>query len=841
MRRTLVGLFLISLTSLLVELLLTRIFDVILLPNLAFLIISCAIFGLGLGGLFDILTPRSSRSVLRSSLGNTALFFAVCVWAIPLLLNLIPFSLDRIARQPVTQLAWFLLLYLVLLAPFFFAGLCVCRIFSAGARDIHRLYFWDLTGAAVGTAILVPLLPPLGPARLMMVVALAALGAAALLTEHQSHRFFGTLALLFLVVPFTLGPRYLTLALHDNKRDVQHAIELGRLEFSRWDPVSEIAVLDEPPKTTSSDDHGRKHVAYDGGTQSSDFFPFDGDFAALRRDLPHRLMFQFWRRGVLVSHYLRRDTGHTALIIGSAGGQETKAALLYGASQVDAVEMVGTMVDLATGRYAPYIGRLFEQPAVHVHVAEGRSFLRASRTRYDVIEIFSNYTSSGIASGSGALSPAYLLTTDAFREYFAHLKPDGILHINHLAYPRIVTTAAATWQAIGGTAFRSHVLVFERKGPEPDFLPTILIKMTPWTAAEVDDAKRFFAFPADHEMPYTLVENPLDPAQSFLPDVFYGGRLPASILAVAPYDPRPVTDARPFFQFMRRSFHPVTPSRDVGLNTSTAAVLNDQLRSGWLPMDWVHIIVATAASLFYGVLFVLLPMLGSPIGRQPWRGKSATLVYFSLLGLAFIAIELVFIQIFMKLIGYPLYAVTTVITIMLFGAGLGSMTVRRVAGPDGARWHFAFAGLIVTGLSICVGYGPISARFLAAGMTVRIGVAATMIFPLAFFMGMPFPLGIRELQSKPQGAIAWAWSMNGLFTTIGGVATAASSLWIGFQNTAVAAFAVYAVAWIAFAILRRSGRRAAVSPCETGDPLRRPIKEWRLVASWVLRQPAARS
>jgi hypothetical protein len=89
--------------------------------------------------------------------------------------------------------------------------------------------------------------------------------------------------------------------------------------------VSQIAVLNQPATTDDPNDHGRKHVAYDGGTQSSDFFPFDGDFQALRRDLPNRLAFQFWRRGVLASHYLKRDSGHRALIIGSAGGQETSA------------------------------------------------------------------------------------------------------------------------------------------------------------------------------------------------------------------------------------------------------------------------------------------------------------------------------------------------------------------------------------------------------------------------------------------------------------------------------------------------------------------------------------
>jgi hypothetical protein len=814
MRRTYVGLFLISWATLIVEVLLTRVFDVILSPNLSFMVITCAIFGLAVGGLFDVVRT-SNIAPSTSSLVTPAVAFAASVWMLPPSLNALPFSIEKIGHEPVTQLAAFLLLYAVLLLPFFFAGLTICRIFSGRPQDIQRLYFADLSGAAVGTAVLVPLLPRLGPERILIATALAGLLAAACLsTSTASRRAFALVGLAFVLLPRAVGPRYLTLRLHDNKRDARAAIERGRLEFSRWDPVSQISVVTQPALTDSPDDRGRKHVAYDGGTQSSDFFPFDGDFAALRRDLSSRLAFQFWRRAVLASHYLKRDTGHRALIIGSAGGQETKAALLFGAAHVDAIEMVPTMVELGTGRYADYVGGIFRHPAVDVRVGEGRSFLRASAQTYDVIQVFSNYTSSSIAAGSGALSPTYLQTKEAFIEYFTHMRPDGIVHINHVAYPRTIATAAAGWHAIRNDGFRSHVMVFETQGPDPDYLPTVLIKMTPWAPEEVDDAVHFFAVPAAHEASYHLVENPLDPVHSFLPEPFYTDQLPASLLAAAPFDATVVTDDRPFFHFLRRSFHRVTADRRFGLNASTAAVLNDQMRAGWLPMDWVHLLVAAGASVVYSIAFLVVPMGLTRVGRQRWEGRAAALSYFSLLGLGFITVELLFIQIFMKLIGYPLYAVTTVITVMLIGAALGSMWSRTIVGYDMSGWYLAFAGILATGTVIWASYPVVSTHFMRTGLPWRIFVAGSMIAPMAFFMGMPFPLGILALRSKPRGAIAWAWSMNGLCTTIGGVTTALCSLWFGFRATMLIALGVYALAGVVFGLLRRndSQGRATVSP-----------------------------
>src|SRR3954469_19181749 len=105
MRRTYLAVFLISLVSLVTEILLTRIFDVLLWHNLSFMVISCAVFGLALGGLRDVVSPP--RSAGDHGLHRLALAFAASVWAIPLLLNVIPFSVDRASRQPIAQLGWF--------------------------------------------------------------------------------------------------------------------------------------------------------------------------------------------------------------------------------------------------------------------------------------------------------------------------------------------------------------------------------------------------------------------------------------------------------------------------------------------------------------------------------------------------------------------------------------------------------------------------------------------------------------------------------------------------------------------------------------------------------------
>ncbi|UCF53532.1 MAG: hypothetical protein JSV48_03505, partial [Bradyrhizobium sp.] len=124
----------------------------------------------------------------------------------------------------------------------------------------------------------------------------------------------------------------------------------------------------------------------------------------------------------------------------------------------------------------------YNNPKVNAVRGEGRSFLRSGNKTYDIIQMMSNHTSSSIASGSGAVSPNYLQTTDAYKEYFSHLSKNGVLQINHHIYPKMVLTAAHAWQEMGRDNFEKHVLLYY--AGRWYNLPTLLIKMEPWTEEE---------------------------------------------------------------------------------------------------------------------------------------------------------------------------------------------------------------------------------------------------------------------------------------------------------------------------------------------------------------------
>ena len=806
MNRLYFGIFLVALMTLVTELALTRAFDVILIPHLAYMIITCAMFAFGLSGIVATLTPLPIHTNYRTFLSMLAFLLAVSTLSILPISNRLPFDYTQIRESPLVQMSAFGGMYGVLLIPFFLSGLIVTTLIAAYPEKIQSLYFWDLTGAAIGCVILVPILPFVGPGGVLFFAAALAFCASVLFSESRSWRIMSLIGVIIVaVVPISRWPEYIDFREHVNKRGVKTARELGKIEVTRWDPISKIDVIAEE-KIAGSPWPPRKAIAYDGGSQGSIFWPFHGDYQKLR-DNEDSLEEHFATPRILASHYLKRDTDQKVFIIGSAGGVEIKGALMYGAARVDAVEMVETVVELGKTRYAAYTGNIFNHPKVNVQVGEGRSVLRGSREKFDIIQMYSNHTSSSIAAGAGAMAPVYLQTAEAYREYFTHLTDNGVLHINHYGYPRMVTTAALAWKQLGRGDFQKHVAVFELgEDGYVDHLPTLLIKMKPWTEAEINELKVvFFNFPIKHNVPFRFVENPLRSEESFLSPPFYSGTVPNELAEKVQYRVIPATDDKPYFAFFRKRMGGEPAAADPASFTSSsmAGLLKSQRVAWFLSMDIVHLVMTAVCSLFYAGLFIGLPRYFSNVGRTKWPQKGTSLLYFSCLGSGFIIFELVFIHVFMHFIGFPLYTYATVIFTLLIAAGIGSGYSSRLGVSVSDRWRWPFLGILLSGIGLLVSHAYIFDLFLASATAVRVIIAAALMFPLGFFLGMPFPLGILALVHQPQGAIAWAWGLNGLFTVIGGLASVLLSLLFGFKAALWVAFIIYLIAFGLFSRLRQ--------------------------------------
>ena len=76
----------------------------------------------------------------------------------------------------------------------------------------------------------------------------------------------------------------------------------------------------------------------------------------------------------------------------------------------------------------------------------------------------------------------------------------------------------------------------------------------------------------------------------------------------------------------------------------------------------------------------------------------------------------------------------------------------------------------------------------------KIALSLALIAPLAFFMGMPFPLGLRRLTVPAPGFVPWAWGINGFASVVSAVLATLLAIEFGFNAVILLALLLYALA-----------------------------------------------
>lgn len=289
--------------------------------------------------------------------------------------------------------------------------------------------------------------------------------------------------------------------------------------------------------------------------------------------------------------------------------------------------------------------------------------------------------------------------------------------------------------------------------------------------------------------------HPLDYSENIVPNDFLVSPFPYNKAKKIPWDITPASDYSPFFNMTRRSLHRIKAEPGNATDRNTAFILNTQMEGGF-PKDWIHLIVVAAVSLIFSLIFIAVPLLRSNVRHTTWSGMSRDIIYFACLGLGFIMIEVVLIQLFFKLIGYPVHTFVLIISTMLLGAGLGSLYSQKFLRLVGFRVQMIFILILCYGIGFTLAFEELFYFFLSFPLPVRLLCGVVMVAPLAFFMGMPFPIGILGLSENNAAAVSWAWALNGFFTVLGGYLAIVVAIMSNFKIVLALALLIYVCAMI---------------------------------------------
>ena len=791
---------LLSAAALAFEILLMRLFSVAQWHHFAYMIISVALLGYGASG--TVLTVFRNRLQGRFSVVFTAgaVLFSLTAPASFALAGLVPLNTLEIVWDR-GQLVYLLAVYLLLAVPFFCAGTAIGLALSRPGARIGLVYRSDLIGAAAGAAGIVGFLFVLEPAACLPLIGSLGLTAAAL---GWWHGMAGRALPLALLAAAVTGPALWPLDWLTPRPSPYKGLSLALtvpgagVIAERSGPLGWLAVVESPTipfrhapglsLAASAEPPPQLGVFTDGGGMTA-ITRFDGDIGPLA---------YLDQQSAAVAYHL--SEAPRVLVLGAGGGADVLLALFHRARSVDAVEVNPQMVDLVRRDFADFAGGVYGAPGVAVHVAEARSFVTATDKRFDLIQVALLDSFSTAASGLHALDESTLYTVEAFGTYLEKLAPGGVLAITRwLKLPprdslKLFATAIEAL-ARRGVADPAGRLALIRSWKTS----TMLVRNGPFTPQDIAAVRRFcrersfdIAFvpgmAAAEANRYNVLEDPymFEGAAALL-----GGQR-ERFLRDYKFDVAPATDDRPYF------FHFLKPGGLIELLGQPRAL--QLVEWGYLIL-WATLAQAALASAVL-VLVPLAALRGRPPGSAPPRRRWRVVVYFLALGLAFLFIEIAFIQRFVLFLGHPLYAVAVVLASFLFFAGLGSgyapRLARRLGEVPERAIMLAVAGIVAVGVLYLVGLPALFDGLRSWPGALKVAVAVPLLGPLGFLMGMPFPLGLARTAAVSPELVPWAWGINGCASVLSALVATVLAIHLGFTVVVILALGLYGLAALAF-------------------------------------------
>jgi spermidine synthase len=766
--RHLAGVALVSGTLLMTELALTRIFSVIMYYHFAFLAISIALFGVSASGvLVYIARGRLARRSTDLLLAGAALVYAACTVVSLFVLVRLRVGLSYSPQNLRLMLA----IYALAALPFFAGGSVVTIAISRLTARINAVYAADLIGAAGGCLMLIPLLDRLGAPGVVLTAAALAVAAAGLFAPAISRG--RVLAVGMALLALSVAGQVSGIAGFDVVDTKGHKGD--RVLFSKWNSFSRIGVYER--------EHGdwSLSASYTGPRPDSRFMDIDSAASTpilrLDTDLANA---QYLRYELTALAYQLKEPGFSALVIGPGGGRDLASALVFGASRVDGVEINPIIADdVMRGRFREYSGGIYANPRVTIAVDDGRSFVRRSTRRYDVIQASLVDTWAATAAGAYTLTENTLYTVDAFDDYLNHLTDTGVLTITRWVFDglRLVSLAQEACARRGWPVADRLIIVRHER------VATFMLKRSAFTPVEtalVRDAARRLQF----EVLYAP-----SAAAPLAADEWVDGTRTGDYrrLITTPdrerfyeqyaSDIRPTTDDRPFF------FHTTKLKNQFDVAFGRSMLFGNGLSA---LLTLLAISVALVALFVVGPLVVADRGVAHPPGWLPW------LAYFGALGAGFMLIEVSVLQRFVLLLGHPVYSLTVTLFSLLLGTGLGAAWSRRL--DDRTLRRSAVRGLLtIAAIAILVValLTPLVTWAIPFSRAVRMGIAVVTLVPIGFALGLPMPTGLRMLARQSPELVAWAWGMNGALSVLGATLAIFIAMNWGFAVTLLAAALTY--------------------------------------------------
>lgn len=769
------GLFFVTLATLMLEVLDTRLLSVLTWYHLSFLAVSVAMLGMAAGAVLVFVGGEwFSRERAVRLLPAAAIAFAVSLPISHIANLVIPFPVVR--GGSAAEVAALAISTLVLTIPFVVSGIVVTVALTRTSDRIGLLYGADLLGAAAGCLAIIWVLELTDITSTALVTAGAAAVGAWCFARYNARRGRGSLALavgLLACAALNAQAEHPLGVIYPKSRGLW--MDERSLDYSAWNAHSNVIVrvpatsapflwgpAKNPPRTpvraalaAIDGDAGTVITHWDGNPASLDWVQYDVT------SLPYRI-----RKG-------------NVAIIGVGGGRDVLTAIWAGNSQITGIEINEALVGILQQRYRD-VTKIADHPGVTLVHDEARSYLTRTRGGFDVLQMSLIDTWAATGAGAFTLSENGLYTREGWQVFLHALTPTGVFSVSRWYDPaaasettRLLSLGVGSLLDFGVTAPRRHLVLVTRER-----VATLMVSPTAYT----DEDGRHLREIADLHG-FAIQVSPWHTGEDATLTRIAASTSPGALEAATrhPYfDFSPPSDRRPFFFNMLK---PRALLNREGSGSGGVASGNLQATRTLIALGGV------AAVLVVAIIGWPLATAGRP--AAPRGLFTAALAYFAIIGLAFMLIQIPFLQRFSVYLGHPTYTFSIILFLMILSAGLGSLASERIDIDRSRRLVLLPIGVSGTVLVEAVLLQPAIESTVGWALPGRTLVVAAFVAPLAFALGFCFPIGLRLVGRRAPALTAWMWGVNGACGVMASIVAVMVSMWLGIQVNLLLAAALY--------------------------------------------------
>ncbi len=774
--------FFVSFSVLSLEILYSKIFAVITYYHFSSMIISIALLGFGAAGSY--LSIKYSNSIKKDSFIIKNLLYLNLV-------NLVSFYLIiKMRFYPIllsddwlNQLS-LLFFYIILSLPFFFGGKILSYIFTNSSSDINKLYFFDLIGGGIGSLSIFFLINSFSVPIILHLISIL-LSVVAILYILISKKLYKYLIINFIIVILVF---FIIRDIHSHNKILVYPppskegfkwappwSQGKEIEYTKWNIIERLDIT-KSFKRKTWDFGGDISKKYFNSVMELRYMFKDGiaSTGILKVDKPIE-KYEFLQGYLQAAPYKFRRY-KSVISIGFGGGIDLWIANYHKIKKIIGVEINPLKVKVLKTKYKEYSGNLSDK--AFLVPEEGRHFLSRTRIKADVIQMSGLDSYPALSSGAFAMSENYVFTKEAIKNMIKHLNKNGVISINRIFFIppretlRMVTTMITALEELNIKDIKDKFFII--KGFR---WANILLKPDGFSKEEVGKLNKWL-----DEMDFHTVYNPELKKQDnlFAKIINMDKKERIGFYNNYVYKVEPATDNSPFFfQYYKW--------------TNLFSEHSKWAYAKLMPVGLKIIIYSIIQITILGLIFIILPLKKKKMDI-PKKVVFDTIFYFSSIGLGFILIEVVMIQKFIIFLGGPIYSLSVILFSILIFSGLGSYLSKKISS-DKFNYKHSFLMIIFISILYLLFLNPIFGALLHLNAVSRIIISIILLSPLSFFMGFPFPSGIKFISVKHNDIIPWAWAVNSIFTVFGSVLCLFLSITFGFVQTWIIALLFYLVGY----------------------------------------------